>query len=357
MEEQYRFPPRRCQPRPRDLGIPDGESRGSRLSGIPSGSPGLDSRPGFRRGSRIALAFLTALGPWGCETPDSPARLPGPLPDGLLSALPVQEVRALSLGPGAAYFQLNAPDGPWAIHLLRVDLGLCDLGLAVVPAPRREDLPGGRSRVTALLETPGHRVVAAVNGDFFTPEGFPVGTEVVGGEVRRIRDRPAFAWRPGELPWMGVPVLEGDSLLVVGWRIPRKKVDGVSQVLGGFPHLLKGGMRVGDLSVVDNPSFAAARHPRTAVGFDPSRGHLWMVGVDGRRSGYSDGMTLPELTGLFEALGVTDAMNLDGGGSTVMVLDGVVVNRPSDAEGERPVVNALAVVRDPGFCRVRDSSR
>ncbi len=151
---------------------------------------------------------------------------------------------------------------------------------------------------------------------------------------------------------MGIPSTEGDSVLVVGWRIPRKESDGVSQVIGGFPRLLARGKRVGDLRVTDLPSFAAARHPRTAVGFDPARGHLWIVGVDGRQEGYSEGMTLPELTALFEALGTTEAVNLDGGGSTVMTLRGVVVSHPSDAEGERPVVNALMVVRDPGFCGV-----
>jgi len=139
---------------------------------------------------------------------------------------------------------------------------------------------------------------------------------------------------------------------MVGWRIPRTAPDGISQGVGGFPRLLSGGERVGDLLVGENPSFAAARHPRTAVGFDDVRGLLWMVGVDGRQPGYSDGMSLPELAGLMEALGVTDAVNLDGGGSTVMVLRGVMVSRPSDAEGERPVVNALAVVRDPQLCRL-----
>jgi exopolysaccharide biosynthesis protein len=67
-------------------------------------------------------------------------------------------------------------------------------------------------------------------------------------------------------------------------------------------------------------------------------------------------MSLPELTGLLEAMGATDAVNLDGGGSTVMVLRGTPVSRPSDAEGERPVANALAVVRDPALCEVPDVS-
>ena len=313
---------------------------------------GIPRRPRVGGASKRELAaLLVALVAWGCAPPDHPARLPDSPPAGVEAVVRAEEVRALSAGPGTAYYSLKSEEGPWAIHLLRVDMNRCELGLEVVRAPRQEELAGGRSRVTELLAGPDPRIVAAVNGDFFTPEGLPLGTEVVGGDVRRVRDRPAFAWRPGAPPWMGVPTTEGDSVLVVGWRIPRGAPDGVSQVVGGFPQLLVEGGRVGDLLVGENPSFAAARHPRTAVGFDPSSGHLWLVGVDGRQSGYSDGMSLPELAGLLEALGVTQAVNLDGGGSTVMVLQGVAVSRPSDAEGERPVVNALAVVRDPGLCR------
>jgi exopolysaccharide biosynthesis protein len=60
-------------------------------------------------------------------------------------------------------------------------------------------------------------------------------------------------------------------------------------------------------------------------------------------------MTLRELADLMRALGARDAINLDGGGSTTMVADSAgvlrIVNRPSDAAGERPVGNALAIVR------------
>jgi hypothetical protein len=156
---------------------------------------------------------------------------------------------------------------------------------------------------------------------------------------------------------MGIPVPEGDSILVVGWRISRREADGLSHVVGAYPRLLEGGEQIGDLLVTENPSFAAARHPRTAAGVDSAHGTLWLAGVDGRQPGYSDGMSLPELARLMKALGATEAVNLDGGGSTVMVIRGVAVNRPSDEEGERAVVNALAVVRDPHLCRFPGEAR
>jgi exopolysaccharide biosynthesis protein len=55
-------------------------------------------------------------------------------------------------------------------------------------------------------------------------------------------------------------------------------------------------------------------------------------------------MTLAEFADLMISLGVYQGLNLDGGGSTTMVVEGKIVNSPSDATGERPVANCLLVV-------------
>ncbi len=128
-------------------------------------------------------------------------------------------------------------------------------------------------------------------------------------------------------------------------------------MVAGFPSLLERGILVGDLQQGDRPAFAAERHPRTAVGFDSRRGRLWMVVVEGRREGVSEGMTLPELAGLFQSLGAVNAINLDGGGSSVMVVRGEAVSRPSDPAGQRPVVNGLILRRDEGYCAHGGASR
>jgi exopolysaccharide biosynthesis protein len=77
---------------------------------------------------------------------------------------------------------------------------------------------------------------------------------------------------------------------------------------------------------------------------------MWMVVVDGRQAPHSVGMTLPEVTALLEALGATEAINLDGGGSSVLVVGIVARNHPSDESGERPVVNALSLTRNAAGC-------
>jgi hypothetical protein len=113
------------------------------------------------------------------------------------------------------------------------------------------------------------------------------------------------------------------------------------EVVGGFPELLRAGREVlGEQTV--RADFGPARHPRTAIGWT-ARGHLLFVLVDGRQAPFSDGMSLDEMTQLFRRLGATDALNLDGGGSSAMVVQGRVVNRPSDATGERAVGNALVL--------------
>jgi hypothetical protein len=89
--------------------------------------------------------------------------------------------------------------------------------------------------------------------------------------------------------------------------------------------------------------FSAERHARTMAGVD-RRGRLLLVTADGV-PGVSEGLTLSEEARLMRRLGATDAMNLDGGGSTTFVLGGATVNTTSDATGPRPVGDSIVVER------------
>jgi len=90
-----------------------------------------------------------------------------------------------------------------------------------------------------------------------------------------------------------------------------------------------------------NKAFVETRHPRTAVA-KLKDGKFLMITVDGR-SEASGGIGLQDLAEYMLSLGAVDAMNLDGGGSTTMFVDGKVVNKPSDKEGERKVSDAILV--------------
>lgn len=123
-------------------------------------------------------------------------------------------------------------------------------------------------------------------------------------------------------------------------------------IVSAAPMLLRGGRLAVDAAtegVVDprDLSFGYAwseqRAPRTMAGID-ARGRLLLVTVDGRQPGVSDGVTLTEGARLMRTLGAVDAMNLDGGGSTTMAVNGVLVNHPSDATGERAVGDTVVVL-------------
>lgn len=291
-----------------------------------------------------ALLLVGALAvSGGCGGEPAP-----PLPQTLTDYLRPASVSADRVSAGVWYRAIRSPVGPWAVHLLEVDLRRCELGFSVVPEERSGW--GPLARVTEMLRGESDPVLAAVNGDFFTLEGRPIGPEIVEGRLRLRSPRPVFAWRAGGDPWIGRPEFDGDSVAEMGWSLRLAEPDGLTEAIGGFPQLLAGGEKVGDLEVGDRPDFARERHPRTAVGLDLQAQRLWLVVVDGRQEGWSAGMSLPELADLMEALGARDALNLDGGGSSVMVIGGRRVSRPSDAGGERAVVNALALREDPRFC-------
>ena len=92
-----------------------------------------------------------------------------------------------------------------------------------------------------------------------------------------------------------------------------------------------------------NYQWANVRQPRTMAGID-AHGDLLLVTVDGRQSAGSEGFTLFEEAEFMRSLGATQALNLDGGGSTAMAVDGKLVNNTSDATGERAVGDTVQVL-------------
>jgi exopolysaccharide biosynthesis protein len=141
-------------------------------------------------------------------------------------------------------------------------------------------------------------------------------------------------------------VQSGDTVRVWLGTLPRTPDGRPPQlILGGWPRLLERGVNVARDAAIREGTIsrnAEARHPRTAIGVSKDRRTAWLFIVDGR-STTSVGMTTSEVADALTALGAWDALNFDGGGSTTLVIDGQVVNKPTDATGEREVGNALLV--------------
>jgi hypothetical protein len=137
----------------------------------------------------------------------------------------------------------------------------------------------------------------------------------------------------------------------------------VQEAVGGFPVLVRDSLEVPGLDSAGAANFAPVRHPRTIVGTAAHGRRILLITIDGRQPGYSVGTTNRESARIALELGASQALNLDGGGSTAMVVaryraDSAtfqVINRPSDPTGERAVGNALVIVRTlRSPCTVRE---
>lgn len=122
----------------------------------------------------------------------------------------------------------------------------------------------------------------------------------------------------------------------------------IRQVIGGGGRILRDGA---DATAENTPNegigeaFLQNRHPRTFVATDRDGSRIWLGTVDGRQTA-SVGMNFPEMAEFLLRIGAWDAVNLDGGGSTTMVVGEDVVNRPSDPSGERAVSNILFIQKN-----------
>ncbi|MBD8964670.1 phosphodiester glycosidase family protein [bacterium] len=117
------------------------------------------------------------------------------------------------------------------------------------------------------------------------------------------------------------------------------KWENVQHIISGGPYLLKDNQIFIDMTAQKLQSIGG-RNPRTAIGYTEDN-NLILVAVDGRE-GSSVGLTLVELAKLMKTLGCTNAINLDGGGSTVMYIKGQIVNHPHQPGGIA-LSNALVI--------------
>lgn len=133
--------------------------------------------------------------------------------------------------------------------------------------------------------------------------------------------------------------LRADVFDTEGWT-RASPVTWATQIVSGMPILLQGGSIFFD---PHEPNGMYRIHPRTAIGIAADRATLVIAVIDGRRRGVP-GVTSLEMIPLLEDFGVSDAINLDGGGSSALWIEseGGIVNIPSDGR-ERTVLNHLGI--------------
>ncbi len=126
-----------------------------------------------------------------------------------------------------------------------------------------------------------------------------------------------------------------DSAVTANGARYRSGFDDFREVLGGSPLLLKDG------GYGFPPTDSDGKNPRTIVGWNAA--DVFLVTVDGRQPGWSTGLGLADAARMMRWLGATDALNIDGGGSTAFYGFDELRNRPSDGR-QRPVASALVIM-------------
>jgi len=228
------------------------------------------------------------------------------------------------------------------------------------------DTADGREPPSSIARRTGACVV--LNGGYFNMEtGVPVGLVVHEGRVEAPaftsarRDGARYAVRRGavglsaagpEIAWAG-----GDASVACASDapIPNHPESPASTTAPCRPWAVDEALAAGPVLVRDGRDAVATeaevfwgshanRHPRSAIGLAPD-GAVWLVVVDGRQP-VSRGVTLDELAALMRGLGATEALNLDGGGSSALVVQPaggppIRLNRPVGGDVEREVSTAL----------------
>ena len=281
-------------------------------------------------------------------------------------------------GVNADYFTAQGPVGLFVLDgkLLKTGRGWSGLGFSRRKRPfiARFDArltlfhtDGGSWPLRGLNVAPGRRPAV-----IFTPDFRESITARGGGGIWFLSSDSVSVpfsgrlsvWVESRAPGANVPRIPEDRLVLVASPYPeserhffspgtqlelevRSLPEGPAayQAVSGGPRLIREGrVSVEREQEGQREGFDTERHPRTAAGFTRDGRYLVLLVVDGRQPGYSRGVDLYELAALLLEFGCYEALNLDGGGSTTLVVEDRVTNRPSDITGPRPVANALLVL-------------
>jgi len=182
---------------------------------------------------------------------------------------------------------------------------------------------------------------AAINGGFFNvDEGGSVTYSERNDSIVSLTCPPDVKWCMPEAMINGAIVFTKDNQLIVEPFKSETYYQNSNKeafVLRSGPFLIKDSKKY----IPESP-FSEKRHPRSCLG--KTKNSVLLIAINGR-SEEADGMNFTEVQDFLLQLGCTDAINLDGGGSTTLwSKEKGIVNHPTDKTGERPVANALLLV-------------
>ncbi len=204
---------------------------------------------------------------------------------------------------------------PIVANVLRIDLQA--EGIEILGTPSNGEAPGETDGLRTSSFLRKMRCQVAVNASPFSPihpaEGQPQDVDGLliseGKVVSPANSQPVLAVRE-------------DKKVIISSRLAKTK--GIRTAVVGFSIVLRDGVVTG----TEKPL-----HPRTAAAVSEDGRYLYLLVVDGRQEGYSEGASTREIGAMLKELGGWQGVNLDGGGTSTMVIDGrdgkaKVVNRP-----------------------------
>jgi hypothetical protein len=224
--------------------------------------------------------------------------------------------------PGVQYYRFTAA-GPHVGHVVEVDLNSTEFRTRVTGSNER------RQTTSAFAQSTG--ALVAINGDWFNYDGYaPNGLAVSEGQAWS-QDRPDWLFLACDLANKCLIDREGTQAQVDPNWTSAIGGNGAPLVIDGQPRIVEG-----------ESFYSNDRHPRSAVGLT-SDNRMFLVAIEGRQ-GDASGATFNEMARLLADLGAEQAMMLDGGGSTSLVIGGNRVNDLPTGSGERVVSDHFAIV-------------
>lgn len=217
------------------------------------------------------------------------------------------------------------------IHVLEIDLTNPKISLRASTNNERGMTPSDFATKSGAI--------AAINGDFFDGNKTPIGLAVGKGQ----------AW-PGTADtkeWSFLACSDTNDCFIDAYNKVSPRNPEWTTVVGGWQILLDPEFEWKKGNDIECGEFCTTQHPRTVIGLNEERTRLWWVIVEGRQ-GNLTGLSLADTTRVMRELGATWALNLDGGGSSGLVLNGRLMNgRPFNEPFERRVANCLGVINRP----------
>jgi peptidoglycan hydrolase-like protein with peptidoglycan-binding domain len=276
----------------------------------------------------------------------------------LPSAPPAGAAVANAPVPAYALWRFSLP-GPVAGVAVKVNLADPRVSAEVVLADDRD--PDGDGPNVGRLDVPSlvarkHNFDITLNASFFDA---PKTQDILGKTVRYFvgNGTAPMGWHVSNSNIVSQP--QGNKLrAAILFRDDGRAqiVEALQTVSTNTKFAVSGNALVLKAGVVVSSDTNGVRHPRSVVGVSADGNTLWLVAVDGRQESHSRGANMKELGELMRDMGVHDALNLDGGGSTALVLKdartGVfnVANRPSEVSTtgepvhmERPVADVIGI--------------